>query len=123
MHYDAIFLNFDKILIQPFTMHIEQLKALTKLNDSGEEFLEMFTHGRLSVEIYKPDQIDQQMPHDRDEFYVVISGTGEFVNGDKKVDFIPGDFLFVPAGIEHRFINFTNDFSTWVFFFGPKGGA
>jgi uncharacterized RmlC-like cupin family protein len=38
------------------------------------------------------------------------------------VHFGPGDFLFVPAGIEHRFVNFTDDFSTWVIFYGPKGG-
>jgi hypothetical protein len=30
--------------------------------------------------------------------------------------------LFVPAGIEHRFIKFTEDFVTWVVFYGPKGG-
>jgi mannose-6-phosphate isomerase-like protein (cupin superfamily) len=44
------------------------------------------------------------------------------LNNDKKVNFKAGDFLFVPAGIEHRFTNFTADFSTWVFFYGPKGG-
>ncbi len=33
-----------------------------------------------------------------------------------------GDFLFVPAGVEHRFENFTSDFATWVFFYGPVGG-
>ena len=30
--------------------------------------------------------------------------------------------IFVPAGIEHRFENFTDDFSTWVIFYGPAGG-
>jgi quercetin dioxygenase-like cupin family protein len=32
------------------------------------------------------------------------------------------DVLFVPAGVEHRFDNFTDDFMTWVIFYGQKGG-
>lgn len=34
----------------------------------------------------------------------------------------PGDLLFVPAGVEHRFGPFTDDFATWVLFYGPEGG-
>jgi len=34
----------------------------------------------------------------------------------------PGDLLFVPAGIVHRFEDFTDDFATWVMFYGPEGG-
>jgi hypothetical protein len=26
------------------------------------------------------------------------------------------------AGVSHAFETFTNDFKTWVIFFGPKGG-
>ena len=29
---------------------------------------------------------------------------------------------FVKAGVEHRFLNFSEDFCTWVFFYGPDGG-
>ena len=36
--------------------------------------------------------------------------------------FGPGTVFFVPAGAEHRFENFTPDFSTWVVFWGPRGG-
>ena len=82
----------------------------------------MCEHGSLVVEIYKPDKIDLQTPHTRNEIYVVISGTGWFVNGDVRHRFEVGQVLFVPAGIEHRFEEFTDDFSTWVMFYGPKGG-
>jgi len=30
--------------------------------------------------------------------------------------------LFVHAGVEHRFEEFTNDLSMWVVFWGPDGG-
>ena len=82
----------------------------------------MFRYGSLSVEVYQPDKIDKQEPHERDEIYVIISGSGTFINDGVSCEFISGDFLFVKAGVKHRFINFTEDFSTWVFFYGPKGG-
>ena len=103
-------------------MHINLKQALEKLDDSSGEFMELFGHGSLSVEIYKPNKVDKQTPHDKDEIYVVAAGTGTFLNGEESSDIGPGDFLFVKAGVKHRFINFTTDFSTWVFFYGPKGG-
>jgi hypothetical protein len=30
--------------------------------------------------------------------------------------------LFVPAGVEHRFEDFSDDFAVWVVFWGPDGG-
>jgi len=41
----------------------------------------LFGHGSLEVEIYRPVKIDRRQPQERDEIYVVISGTGSFVNG------------------------------------------
>lgn len=96
--------------------------ALQSLETSVEPFKELFSYGSLNVEIYKPDGIDHQQPHSRDELYVVISGFGIFVNGDSRQNFEPGEVLFVPAGVEHRFEDFSKDFATWVFFYGPEGG-
>lgn len=95
------------------------LKAL-----EGEEFpyKELFSHGTLSIEIYKPESIDDQEPHDQDEVYVIASGTGQFVNGQSRHSFKQGDVLFVPAGVIHRFEYFSSDFSSWVIFYGPSGG-
>lgn len=103
-------------------MKINSLKALTNLDKIESPFLKVFEHGTLSVEVYKPEKVDLQQPHTRDEAYIVISGTGEFLNDTVRTTFNPGDFLFVPAGVEHRFENFTDDFSTWVLFYGPEGG-
>ena len=103
-------------------MKISPSEALSKLKTEKEQFINLFQHGTLSVEVYKPDKVDHQQPHEQDEVYVVIAGTGQFYNDGHLMDFGPGDFLFVKAGKEHRFINFTTDFSTWVIFYGPKGG-
>jgi mannose-6-phosphate isomerase-like protein (cupin superfamily) len=88
----------------------------------GKEFINLFRHGSMEVEIYKPVKIDRQTPHTRDELYVVISGSGFFVNGSDRHPFEAGEVLFVPAGVGHRFEHFSDDFSTWVFFYGPEGG-
>lgn len=97
--------------------------ALQKLAaEKGSEFTDIFSHGSLDVEIYKPGKIDRQRPHSRDEIYVVMSGSGFFVNGGVRQPFERGEVLFVAAGVEHRFEEFTEDFATWVFFYGPEGG-
>ncbi len=88
----------------------------------GEWFAKMLEHGSMEVEVYAPRDKDLQEPHTRDELYVVVTGTGDFVNGAERHPFGPGDVLFVPAGVEHRFENFTDDFATWVIFYGPEGG-
>ena len=96
------------------------LEALNGLKDKS--FIELFKHGSLAIEIYQPKDTDKQKPHTRDEVYVVLSGEGFFVNGAERRPFEPGEVLFVPAGVVHRFEEFSEDFSTWVFFYGPEGG-
>jgi mannose-6-phosphate isomerase-like protein (cupin superfamily) len=54
--------------------------------------------------------------------YVVVTGEGEFVAGSRRYKFGPGDFLFVAAGVEHRFETFSPDLAVWVLFYGPDGG-
>ncbi len=103
-------------------MKISLADALTELGKSSQPFTELFTHGSLSVELYKPVGKDLQQPHTKDEVYVVVSGKGNFYCDGKNTSFKAGDFLFVPAGIEHRFENFSDDFVTWVIFYGPVGG-
>jgi mannose-6-phosphate isomerase-like protein (cupin superfamily) len=87
-----------------------------------KRFANVFAHGTLEVELYAPVGDDLQTPHSRDEVYLVARGNGLFRIAEAGVPFGPGDFLFVPAGVEHRFERFTEDFLTWVFFYGPVGG-
>jgi mannose-6-phosphate isomerase-like protein (cupin superfamily) len=96
--------------------------ALEALAKTDADFVTLFQQGTLEVEVYRPVGIDRQTPHAKDELYVVIAGTGTFVHGEARSPFGPGDALFVRAGVLHRFENFSADFSTWVFFYGPEGG-
>ncbi|QIN84806.1 cupin domain-containing protein [Rubrobacter tropicus] len=97
--------------------------ALTRLpGPDGERFARVLGHGSMEVEVYAPRGRDPQQPHTKDELYFVVSGSGEFVNGPDRHPFGPGDALFVPAGVEHRFESFTDDLVVWVVFYGPEGG-
>ena len=77
-----------------------------------------FVSGKIEVKLYAPRGTDPQTPHTRDEVYVVVAGRGRFVHGDKEDAFAPGDLLWVPAGVIHRFKDFTDDLALWVVFFG-----
>ena len=102
------------------------LKALTGLDQlpdgDGGRSIELFRHGTLTIKLYAPRGTDPQHPHSRDEIYVIAAGSGRFVRSNREVSVSPGDVLFVAAGETHRFFDFSDDFATWVFFYGPQGG-
>ncbi|PVE24861.1 cupin domain-containing protein [Microvirga sp. KLBC 81] len=84
-------------------------------------FKTFFEQGEeIAVELYAPVGTDKQTPHERDELYIIASGHGTFSRGEELVTFEPGDLLYVPAYIPHRFETFSEDFKTWVIFYGPK---
>ena len=99
----------------------DALDAVAKIRE-GIPSAFCFEHGTLQVKMYRPASQDAQKPHTRDEIYVIARGSGWFLNGIDRHRFQNGDVLFVPSGIEHRFVDFTDDFCTWVMFYGPEGG-
>ncbi len=109
--------------MQQEALKIGLQQAADILKETSDSFVELFRRGEFSAELYAPKDVDLQQPHEQDEVYIVASGSGTFLRGEERVSFVRGDFLFVPAGIVHRFEDFTEDFSTWVIFFGPKGGV
>lgn len=103
--------------------HLISAEAWKELEQhTGQDFAVLFEHGSLKIDIFCPRGRDDQTPHTRDEVYVVISGHGYFVNDGAVQACSPGDLLFVAAGMEHRFEDFSHDFATWVMFYGPEGG-
>ncbi len=105
-----------------FQIGVAEAMAKLKARKDGQFFLETLEHGSMNVEIYQPQKIDLQQPHKQDELYVVYSGSGIFYNDGVRHPFKTGDVLFAPAGVAHRFEDFTEDFITWVIFYGPQGG-
>jgi mannose-6-phosphate isomerase-like protein (cupin superfamily) len=89
---------------------------------AGRLSKQAFDAGAVELRFYAPGDADKQVPHDRDELYFVVAGTGSFVRERERVAFAPGDVLFAAAGETHRFEDFTPDFATWVLFYGPARG-
>ena len=94
--------------------------ATRKLADADDNFVTLMTGKNGRLLLFAPDGEDRQTPHTQDEFYVIVSGSGSFRRGEEAVTFVAGDVLFVPAQMPHRFENFSDDFQTWVIFFGPR---
>jgi mannose-6-phosphate isomerase-like protein (cupin superfamily) len=93
--------------------------AVAKLaRAGGQRWVTLFKHGTLELEYYAPVKTDPQQPHTRDEVYFVISGTGTFVRDGVRQPFGPGEVLYLPAGVPHRFEDFSDDFATWAIFAG-----
>lgn len=82
----------------------------------------LLSHGSMQLRWYAPTGTDAQTPHTQDEIYIVASGHGRFQREAETFPFAPGDVLFVAAGEQHRFIEFSEDFAVWVIFYGPEGG-
>ena len=104
-------------------LHRTLAAATASLPDrDGGRWAEVLRRGSLRVGLYAPRGHDPQQPHEQDEVYVVMSGSGLFDRAGERVTFDAGDVLFVPAGVCHRFEDFTDDLQVWVVFYGPLGG-
>jgi len=88
----------------------------------GPHAISLFQHGSLTVKLSLPVIPNIQTPHQQDEVYVITRGSGFLVHDGKREAFGSGDLLFVAAGTEHHFEDFTKDLVVWVVFYGPVGG-
>ena len=57
----------------------------------------------LGVYVLVAPEADEQQPHEDDEVYVVLEGTGILTVDGKEVPVKEGDAVFVEAGANHRF--------------------
>jgi mannose-6-phosphate isomerase-like protein (cupin superfamily) len=102
--------------------HVSAAQAALAPLPKGRLSAEILRHGSLELRWYAPKGTDEQVPHDRDEVYIVARGRGQFVRAGERVAVGAGDMLFVPAYMEHRFEEFSDDLAAWVLFWGPSGG-
>jgi mannose-6-phosphate isomerase-like protein (cupin superfamily) len=89
---------------------------------AGEHFTNVLQRGTVRLLLSFPLNPNRQAPHAQDEIYVVIRGRGVLFHDGKRDPFEPGDVMFVAAGVEHHFEDFTEDLAIWVIFYGPPGG-
>ena len=89
----------------------------------GERYHEFLRQPSMSIGLYvlPAGGVDGQSPHTEDEAYVVLAGRSRFTAGDEMRDVTPGDTIFVPAGVPHRFHDITEELRLIVVFAPPEG--
>jgi len=102
-------------------IHFEEAKAKIP-GPPGDHAISLLQRGTLKVKLSLPVDPNQQTPHTQDELYVIMRGHGTLFHDGKRDSFAAGDLLFVAAGTEHHFEDFTEDLAVWVIFYGPEGG-
>jgi mannose-6-phosphate isomerase-like protein (cupin superfamily) len=60
----------------------------------------------LGVYVLVAPEPDRQQPHEDDEVYVVIDGSGTLEVEGERIDLREGQAAFVPAGADHRFVGY-----------------
>lgn len=100
--------------------HISIDAAAKLLKEENARFVQVMNDGNMKVEYFAPKHPDRQHPHSQDELYIIIAGEAKFLRDGETIMCNRGDVLFVPAKMEHRFMNFSEDFATWVIFYGEE---
>ena len=102
---------------------IRLVEAEARIPDpAGKRAVLVLQRGTLDIALSLPIPPNHQTPHEQDELYVVIRGRGVLVQDDKRDRFDSGDILFVAAGAEHHYEDFSDDLALWRIFYGPGGG-
>lgn len=94
-----------------------------QLKQDGKSYSEFLRQAEMSMGVYRlaPGATDGQTPHAEDEVYFVISGRARFQGGDQDMPVQPGDLLYVPASVPHRFHSITEALELLVFFAPAEG--
>jgi mannose-6-phosphate isomerase-like protein (cupin superfamily) len=72
----------------------------------GYEIVHQSAGLELGVYVLVAPEPDRQQPHEDDEIYVVLEGSGRLEVAGEETDLAEGDAVFVPAGAEHRFTGY-----------------
>ena len=110
-------MNTDRSCVMPLNWAHSRIPG-----PAGEHSVSLFQRGTLNVKLSHPVSPNAQIPHAQDEIYVVVRGRGILFHDGKRDAFDVGDLLFIAAGTDHHFEDFTNDLAVWVVFYGPTGG-
>jgi mannose-6-phosphate isomerase-like protein (cupin superfamily) len=82
---------------------IEQVRARLAAGSGGYEIVHSSPGLEIGVYVLVAPEPDRQQPHDDDEVYVVLEGTGVLNVAGDSIPVAPGQAIFVPAHAQHQF--------------------
>lgn len=93
--------------------------------ESGRPYLEFLRKASMSLGLYvlPAGALDGQSPHEEDEAYVVIAGSGRFTAAEETREVVAGDVLFVAAGVQYHFHDIAEELRLIVLFAPPESGT
>ena len=89
----------------PSTHPFDTEAVRRRLRDAGGGYEVVHTSPGLEIGVYVlvAPEPDRQQPHEDDEVYLVLEGTGVLDVEGTQHAISPGHSIFVKAGAEHRF--------------------
>jgi mannose-6-phosphate isomerase-like protein (cupin superfamily) len=103
--------------VQPFD--VAGTTSLLRERGGGYEVVHGSPGLELGVYVLMAPEADRQQPHDYDEVYVVLEGSGVLEVEGERQPLREGEALFVAAGAEHRFVAY-EQLALLVVFNGPQ---
>jgi mannose-6-phosphate isomerase-like protein (cupin superfamily) len=104
---------------EPGAIEVEAARRRLEAGDGGYEIVHSSPGLELGVYVLVAPEPDHQQPHEDDEVYVVLDGTGVLMIEGEPVPVRPGQAVFVPAGADHRFTAYEG-LSLLVIFTRPR---
>ena len=100
-------------------------KEIALREQAGSPYREFLRVPSLSCGVYHlpAGASDLQNPHDEDEVYYVLSGSGRIRVGGEEQNVGPGSILYVQASSEHSFFEIDEDITLLVFFASGGPGS
>jgi len=104
--------------VQP--IDVREVQRRLEAGGGGYEVVHESPGLELGVYVLVSPEPDRQQPHEEDEVYVVLEGSGVLEVAGEALRLREGEAAFVPAGAEHRFTAYER-LSLLVIFSRPTG--
>ena len=85
---------------------VEAVERRLLAEKGGYEVVHTSPGLEIGVYVLVASEPDRQQPHEDDEVYVVLAGTGTLEVEGEEIELMEGEAAFVPAGAEHRFTSY-----------------
>ena len=85
---------------------VDEVRRRLEAGNGGYEVVHDSPGLEVGVYVLVAPEPDRQQPHEHDELYVVLEGSGELTVEGQRVPVQRGTSVFVEAGAEHRFTGY-----------------